>query len=165
MALATPSPRARIVRWLDRRRLGCRTERSERNLLRTGGFPSIAVQISPRRGDTLWLVKVHLLSCGAQGVFEIRLFHGSLGGQPFEVSGRLTLQSSPVVQPTSHFHCLVHCLSDAFGFARLYHIVQVSILLRRAPPEDRGSAASGAHWPAGLDRQNAGSPAAKSSET
>src|ERR1017187_5244057 len=115
MALATPSPRARIVRWLDRRRLGCRTERSERNLLRTGGFPSIAVQISPRRGDTLWLVKVHLLSCGAQGVFEIGLLRGSLGGQPFEISGRLTLQSSPVVQPTSHFHCLVHCLSDAFG--------------------------------------------------
>src|ERR1035441_4864607 len=131
---------------------------------RTGGFPSIAVQISPRRGDTLWLgkghllsfgasrvfaiglspgprrgdtlwlVKVHLLSCGAQGVFEIGLFRGSLGGQPLEISGRLTLQSSPVVQPTSHFHCLVHCLSDAFGSARLYHIVQVSIIARA----DRG---------------------------
>src|ERR1039457_2474256 len=101
---------------------------------RTGGFPSIAVQISPRRGDTLWLGKVPLLRCGASGGFGVGLLRGSLGGQPFEISGRLTLQSSPVVQPTSHFHCLVHCLSDAFGSARLYHIVQVSIIARA----DRG---------------------------
>ena len=32
---------------------------------RTGGLPSIAVQISPRRGRALWLVKVHLLRCGS----------------------------------------------------------------------------------------------------
>src|ERR1035437_3600948 len=48
---------------------------------RTGGFPSIAVQISPRRGGALWLVKAHLLRCRAQGVVEIGLFRGSLGVQ------------------------------------------------------------------------------------
>src|ERR1019366_4874669 len=52
---------------------------------RTAGFPSIAVQISPRRGGALWLVKVHLLRYSAQGVFEIGLFCGGLGGQAFEV--------------------------------------------------------------------------------
>src|SRR5580700_3920099 len=81
---------------------------------RTGGFPSIAVQISPRRGGALGLVKVHLLRCSAQDVFKISLFRGSLGGQAFEISGSLALQSSPVVQPAGHFHRLVHCLSDAF---------------------------------------------------
>src|ERR1035441_8269736 len=40
---------------------------------RAGGLPSIAVQISPRRGGALWLVKVHLLRCVAQGVFQIGL--------------------------------------------------------------------------------------------
>src|SRR5664279_1387469 len=65
---------------------------------RTGGFCSIAVQISPRRGGALWLVKVHLLRGRAQGVFEIGLFRGSLGGQPFEISGGLPLQGSPAVK-------------------------------------------------------------------
>src|SRR5438876_3373774 len=51
---------------------------------RTGGVPNIAVQISPRRDGALWLVKVHPLGCSAQGVFEISLFRGSLGGQAFE---------------------------------------------------------------------------------
>src|ERR1039458_7456626 len=97
---------------------------------RTGGLPSVAVQISPRRGDTLWLVKVHLLRRGAQGVFEIRLFLGSLGGQPFEISGRLTLQSCPVIQPAGHFHCLVYRGSHALGPACLHHAVQVSIVPR-----------------------------------
>src|ERR1035438_8483481 len=59
---------------------------------RTGGLPSIAVQISPRRGGALWLVKVHLLRCHAQGVFEIGLLRGGLGGQALEIGGRLTLQ-------------------------------------------------------------------------
>src|SRR5437870_9670686 len=95
---------------------------------RTGGFPSIAVQISPRRGETLSLLKVHRLRCGTQGVFEISLFRGSLGGQAFEIGGSLTLQSSSVVQPAGHFHCLVYCRSDAFGPAHLYHMVQVSII-------------------------------------
>src|SRR5258706_3740700 len=69
MALAVQSLRAQIARWLDRQHLGCRTERSEWNRLvrryygsRTklprpngarAGFPSIAVQISPRRGRAL----------------------------------------------------------------------------------------------------------------
>src|SRR5712691_10615236 len=98
---------------------------------RTAGIPSIAVQISPRRGGgALWLVKVHLLRCSAQGVLEISLFRRSLGGQAFEINGSLTLQRSPVVQPAGYFHCLVHCLADAFGPARLYHIVQVSIVAR-----------------------------------
>src|SRR5271157_4592625 len=73
---------------------------------RTGGFPSIAVQISPRRGGALWLVKVHLLRCRAQGVFEIGLFRGTPGGQAFEIGGGLALQSSPVVKPAGDFHCL-----------------------------------------------------------
>src|SRR5437762_7864117 len=47
---------------------------------RTGGFPTIAVQISPRRGGTLGLVKVHGLRCSTQGVFQISLFRGRLGG-------------------------------------------------------------------------------------
>jgi len=97
---------------------------------RTGGFPNIAVHISPRRGGALWLVKVHLLRCRAQGVFEIALFRSSLGGQAFEISGSLTLQSSPVVKSAGRFHCLVYCLSDTFGPARLYHIVKVSIIAR-----------------------------------
>src|ERR1022692_5107613 len=63
---------------------------------RTGGFPSIAVQISPRRGEALWLVKVHLLRYSAQGVFEIGLFRGGFGGQAFEVTGGLTLQRSAI---------------------------------------------------------------------
>src|ERR1022692_3668671 len=37
-----------------------------RTQCRTGGFPSMAVHISPRRGDALRLVKVHLLRCCAQ---------------------------------------------------------------------------------------------------
>src|ERR1022692_4408796 len=36
---------------------------------RTGGFPNIAVQISPRRGDTLWLGQIPLLGLGARGGF------------------------------------------------------------------------------------------------
>src|ERR1700726_286698 len=40
---------------------------------RKGGVPSIAVQISPRRGGALGLVKVHLLRCSAQDVFKIGL--------------------------------------------------------------------------------------------
>jgi len=51
----------------------------------------MAVQISPRRAEALWLVNVHLLRRNAQDVFEIGLFRGSFGGQPFEVSRRLTL--------------------------------------------------------------------------
>src|ERR1035437_3329955 len=82
---------------------------------RTGGLPSIAVQISPRRGGALWLVKVHLLRCAAQGVFQIGLFRCGLGGQALEIGGSLTLQSSAVVQPAGCFHCLVDRLSDAFG--------------------------------------------------
>src|ERR1035438_6743447 len=105
---------------------------------RTGGFSRIAGQISPRRGEALWLVKVHLLRYSAQGVFEIGLFRGGFGGQAFEVTGGLTLQRSAVVQPAGRFHCLVHCLSDAFGPARphpfgparLHHIVKVSIIVR-----------------------------------
>src|SRR5580704_8578 len=90
---------------------------------RKGGFPSIAVQISPRRGGALWLVKVHLLRCSAQDFFKIGLFRGSLGGQALEIGCSLTFQSSPVVQLASDFHCLVHCLSNAFSPACLYHIV------------------------------------------
>src|ERR1022692_2940075 len=91
---------------------------------RAGGLPSIAVQISPRRGGALWLVKIHLLRCVAQGVFEISLFGGGLDGQALEISGSLTLQSSAVVQPAGCFHCLVDRLSDAFGPASLYHAMQ-----------------------------------------
>src|ERR1017187_8762057 len=194
MGPAVPSLRAQIARWLDRPRLGCRTERSERNRhvrlycgsratpprpngapadfptsrsrsrhagevrygwaksrsrtestrslilressdttktqWRTGGFPNIAVQISPRRGGALWLVKVQLLRGCAQSVVEIGLFRGSLGVQALEISGSLTLQSGAVVQSAGHFHCLVDCLSDAFSPASLYHTVQVSVIAR-----------------------------------
>src|SRR5450432_1338473 len=95
---------------------------------RTDGFPSSAVQISPRRGAASWLVKIHLLRCSAQDLFEIGLFGGVFRGQPFEISASLTLKSSPVVQSASHFHCLVHRLSDACGPARFYHLVQVSMI-------------------------------------
>src|ERR1035441_1404583 len=97
---------------------------------RVGGLPSIAVQISPRRGGALWLVKVHLLRCVAQGVFQIGLFRGGLGGQALEIGGRLTLQSSAIVQPAGHFHRLVDRLSDAFGLASFDHTVQVSVIAR-----------------------------------
>src|ERR1035437_2313519 len=97
---------------------------------RTGGFPSIAVQISPRRAAALWLVKVHLLRGRAQGVF----LRGSLGGQPFEISGGLPFQGSPAVKPAGYLHGLVHCRSDAVGPARLHHLVKVSIIARA----DRG---------------------------
>src|SRR5450759_1503982 len=90
---------------------------------RTGGFPSIAVQISPRRGEALRLVKVHLLRRPAQCVFEVNLFRGRLGRQALEIGGRLTLQNCPVVQPAGCFHLPGHWRSDAFGPARLYHIV------------------------------------------
>src|SRR5437867_19133 len=59
---------------------------------RTGGAPSIAVQISPRRGGALWLIKVNLLRCGAQRVFKVTLFRRSPGAQALEISGCLTLQ-------------------------------------------------------------------------
>jgi hypothetical protein len=45
---------------------------------RTAGWPSMAVQISPRRGGALGLVKVNLLRRGTQGIFEISLFRGGL---------------------------------------------------------------------------------------
>src|ERR1035437_9713023 len=54
---------------------------------RTGGFPSIAVQISPRRGEALRLGKVHLLRCAVQRLFEVNLLRGSLGSQALEISG------------------------------------------------------------------------------
>src|ERR1035441_6997001 len=97
---------------------------------RTGGFPSIAVQISPSRAAALWLVKVHLLRGRAQGVFEIGLLRGSLGGQAFEIRGSLPLQGSPVVEPAGYLHGLVHCRSNAFGPARLHPVVKVSIIAR-----------------------------------
>src|SRR5664280_784416 len=97
---------------------------------RVGGLPSIAVQISPRRGGALWLVKVHLLRCVAQGVFQIGLFRGGLGGQALEISGSLTLQSSAIVQPAGHFHRLVDRLSNAFGPAGFDHTMQVSVIAR-----------------------------------
>ena len=75
---------------------------------RTAGLPSIAVQISPRRGGTLWLVKVHLLRCGAQDIFKISLFRGSLGRQAFEISGSLALQRCLVVQSSGNLHSFVH---------------------------------------------------------
>src|SRR5450756_853160 len=65
---------------------------------RPAGFPSIAVQISPRRGGALWLVKVHLLRGHAQGVFEIGLFRGRLSIQALEIRGRLMLQGRSIVQ-------------------------------------------------------------------
>src|SRR6185437_1824794 len=46
---------------------------------RTAGMPNMAVQISPRRGRVLRLVKVHLLRGSTQGVFEIGLFRGGFG--------------------------------------------------------------------------------------
>src|ERR1035437_1170004 len=70
---------------------------------RTGGFPSIAVQISPRRGEALRLVKVHLLSCAAQCIFEVNLLRGSLGRQALEIGRRLTFQNRPVVRPAGRF--------------------------------------------------------------
>src|ERR1039457_3957321 len=60
---------------------------------RTGGFPGIVVQMSPRRGDGLWLVKVHLCRRCAQGVFKMSLFRGGLAGQALEIGGGLRLQS------------------------------------------------------------------------
>ena len=85
---------------------------------------------SRRTGEELWLVQVHLLGYSTQGVFEIGLFSGGFGCQAFEVSGSLTLQRGAVVQPTGHFHRFVHCLPDAFGSARSYHLVKVSITAR-----------------------------------
>ena len=103
------------------------TTRTQR---RTGGFPSMAVQISPRRGSTLWLVKVYLLRRSAQGGLQIGIFRRSLGREALEISGSLTLQSSPVFQPASPFHRLVNCLSDAGGSTRLHHIVKVRKIVR-----------------------------------
>src|ERR1035437_5722884 len=97
---------------------------------RTGGFPNIAVQISPRRGGALWLGKVPLLRGCAPRVVEIGLCRCSLGVKALEISGSLTLQSGAVVQSAGHFHCLVDCLSDAFSPASLYHTVQVSVIAR-----------------------------------
>jgi len=94
---------------------------------RTAGAPSIAAQISPRRGGALWLVKIHLLRCGAQGIFEIVLFCGCLSGHTAEISRGLTLQSSPIVEPASHFHDLIYRLSDAVGPAGPHHSVQVGV--------------------------------------
>src|ERR1035437_9613973 len=97
---------------------------------RTGGFPNIAVQISPRRGGALWLVKVQLLRGCAQSVVEIGLFRGSLGVQAIKIRGSRTLQSGAVVESAGHFHCLFDCLSEAFTPASLYHTVQVSVIAR-----------------------------------
>lgn len=90
----------------------------------------MAVQISPRRGDALWVVKVQLLRCSAECVFEIGLFRGGFGGQALEVSSGLALQRSAAVHLTGRFYSLVHCLSDAFGLARLYHVVEVCVTVR-----------------------------------
>jgi len=46
----------------------------------------------------------------------------------YVADGSLTFQSSPVVQPAGYFRCRVDCLSDAFGFARLHHVMQVAIM-------------------------------------
>jgi hypothetical protein len=80
--------------------------------------------------DLPHLVKVHFPRCVAQGVFQIGLFHGNLGGQALEIGGSLTLQSSAIVQPAGHFHRLVDRLSDAFGPAGSDHTVQVSVIAR-----------------------------------
>src|SRR5260370_27863608 len=64
---------------------------------RKGGSPSIAVQISPRRGSALWLVQVHLLRGSPQDVFKIRLFPRGLGGQAFEIRLHVPFQTRPVM--------------------------------------------------------------------
>src|ERR1019366_9030647 len=52
--IRTESTRSLVVRG------SCDTTRTQ---WRVGGLRSIDVQISPRRGGALWVVKVHLLRC------------------------------------------------------------------------------------------------------
>jgi hypothetical protein len=90
----------------------------------------MAVQISPRRGKALWLVKVHLLRCPGQGVFEIVLLLHSLGRQAFEIVCGLPLKNSPIIQPASRLNGLVHSLADAVGSTRLDHLVKIGETFR-----------------------------------
>jgi len=98
---------------------------------RTAGLPSIAVRISPRRGEALRLVKVHLLRSRAEGIFHVGFLRGGCGWQVSEVSGGLTLERYPVVQPAGYFHDLVHRLADAFGLTGFDHFVQVGEMCAR----------------------------------